>query len=53
MSSDDILSPEDIVRNWPLVDKADRDDIASFVKHEVFSLDARQNPEANNVVGGV
>ena len=53
VSSDDILTPEEIVNNWPLVDKADRGDIASLVKHDVFNLDARQNPEANNVVDGV
>ena len=53
VSSDELLTPEDIINHWPAVDQADRDEVASFVKHDIFKLDARNRAEVDNIVDGV
>ena len=52
VSSDDILTPDDIAKHWAAVNQADREEVASFTAHEVFSLE-RKTPEVDNVVDGV
>ena len=39
----DLLSEQDIIENFAAVDKADRDEIKSFVTHKVFQLDVQSN----------
>ena len=50
VSSDELLTADDIIKHWPAVEAADRDEVASFIKHDVFETDLRSN--ANNVVDG-
>jgi len=45
VSSDDLLTPEEIEEFWPLVEAADRAEIESFVTHHVFRLDKISNAE--------
>ena len=52
VSSDDILSPEDIKQYWPLVDRADMAEIESFVNNKCFACNRRDDPEIDNLVGG-
>ena len=51
VSTDEILTPDDVAAHWPAVEQADYDEVASFAKHEVFEIDLRSN--ATNVVDGV
>jgi hypothetical protein len=51
VSSDEILTPEQVFANWPACEKADRDEVNSFVQHEVFRLARKQ--DSNNTVDGV
>ena len=53
VTSDDILTPEDIIKHWDLIDAADREEIRSFVKHKVFHLQPLHNFNANNIVDAI
>ncbi len=45
VSSDEMLTPEDIVNHGTSVEKADREEVESFVKYQIFKLDARRREE--------
>ena len=53
VSSDELLTPEDVARYWPAVEKADREEVESFVKHQIFRLDARCREGVDNIVDGI
>lgn len=53
VSSDDILTPDEIKKYWPLVDKADREEIQSFVTHAVFKLCLRSGSRVDNIVDAI
>ena len=50
VSSDDLLTAEDLVTHWKLVEAADREEVKSFVANKIFKLDLRRN--ATNKVDG-
>ena len=52
VSSDDLLTEQDIVNHWPAVEASDRDEIMSFVQHKIFALQ-RLDHDVDNVVDGV
>ena len=37
VSSDDLLSPQDVHTHWKLVEEADKEEIKSFIHHKVFA----------------
>ena len=51
VSTDELLRPEEVVEFFEQVDKADRLEVASFVKNKVFEL-RRRNSSASNRVDG-
>ena len=51
VSSDELLTEKDVIANWPAVEKADREEVRSFIHHDVFRVDLREN--ATNIVDGV
>ena len=51
VSSDDILTEEEIRDNWAAVEAADAEEAQSFITHKVFELDLRS--AADNIVDGV
>ena len=53
MSSDDILTPQDIVTHWHLVEAADKLEVDSFVTHDVFKLHSRQANDVDNMVDAI
>ena len=50
VSSDEILTPDDILRNWPAVEAADRKEVMSFVQRNIFKLAPLK--DSNNTVDG-
>ena len=36
VSSDELLTEKDVIANWPAVEKADREEVRSFIHHDVF-----------------
>ena len=50
VSSNEILTPEEIVRFWPLVEAADKLETQSFVDHQCFRLEARKDRFVQNQV---
>ena len=53
VSSDDILTPEELIQHWDLVNAADREEIRSFVTHTVFKLALACDDRANNRVDAI
>ncbi len=53
VSSDDILTQQDLIDYWYLVDEADRKEIASFVEHTVFKLSLRYGSNVTNVIDAI
>ena len=51
VSSDEILTPTDIVNNWPAVEAADRLEVESFVAHNIGKLSRRA--DSDKTVDGV
>ena len=53
VSSDEILTPDDIIANWILVEAADKLEAQSFVDHKCFCLDLRRDRLAQNQVDAI
>jgi hypothetical protein len=51
VSSDDILTPQDVIENFSAVEKGDRKEIESFVQHQIYKLAPRS--KSDNTVDGV
>ena len=43
VTQEDFLTAADVITYWQYVEKGDRDEISSFVTHEVFTLDKASN----------
>ena len=52
VSSDELLTPDEIYWYWPQVDAADRKEVASYLNHQVFDLHPN-DASAHNRVDGV
>ena len=50
MSSDDMLSNADLAKYWPLVEKADREELRNFAKHDVFAVRPYDRDVVTNVI---
>ncbi|CAK0865187.1 unnamed protein product [Prorocentrum cordatum] len=50
VSSDEILTPDDVIRHWPAVEAADRKEVSSFVQHGIFKL--APSSASDNTVDG-
>ena len=53
VSPDEILTSEDVVENWTLVDAADKLETQSFVDHKCFRLDVRRDRFSQNQVDAI
>ena len=51
VSRDNLLTEQDIIDNFPLVQAADAKEVSSFVEHQVFDIDLRS--EAHNCIDAV
>eukprot|EP00959_Pyramimonas_sp_CCMP1952_P158602 3317507-Pyramimonas_sp.AAC.1 len=51
VSSDDLLTPQEVIDNWDAVEIGDYEEAVSLYSHDVFEIDLSAN--ATNVVDGI
>ena len=51
--SDDVLTEEDIIAHWPLVEAADRTESRSFIDNACFKAVHHNNMESSNIIDAV